>query len=114
MPDRHPSPRLTHTLKFRLSEAELERLAQQAEVQRMRITELARQLVTGKSRKPASVPALDPALVIQLQDIGVRLRDMLADAACAPDLRERIGALCIRIEQLIDNAISGGRLSWFR
>lgn len=114
MPDRHPSPRLTHTLKFRLSEADHARLAQQAEVHRMRITELARQLVIGKTRKPANTPALDPALVIQLQDIGVRLRDMLADAACAPDMRERIGTLCVRIEQLIDHAISGGRLSWFR
>ncbi|HWL52834.1 MAG TPA: hypothetical protein VNQ90_10385 [Chthoniobacteraceae bacterium] len=114
MADRHSSPRLTHTIKFRLGEADYDRLARQAEAHHLRVNEFSRQMVTGRSAQMAGAPALDPAVVIPLQDIGVRLRQMLGENTCPPAMRERIGGLCQSIERLIDHAIAGGPASWFR
>jgi hypothetical protein len=114
MSDRHPTYALIHTVKFRLSEPDHVRLAGQAVALRLRVNELARQLVTERSRRRVATPALDPAVVIQLQAIGLRLREMLASGACDAGLSAIIGDLCLRIEQLIDHAISGEAAPWFR
>ena len=106
MSDPHPDHRLTQTVKFRLSEPEHARLARQADVRRLRVNELARQLVTERSNRPVETPALDPAILIQLQAIGVCLRGLLVGGGCAPDLCARIADLCQRIETLTDHVIS--------
>jgi hypothetical protein len=114
MSDGHPARPLLHTVKFRLSETDHARLAQQAGVLRLRVNELARQLVTERSHRRVATPALDPAVVIQLQTIGLRLREMLASGACDAGLRSSIADLCLRIEQIIEHAISGEAAPWFR
>lgn len=106
MSDLRPDHRLTHTVKFRLSEPEHVRLTKHAEARRLRVSELARQLVTARSRHPVEVSALDPAILIQLQAIGVCLRQILSGGGCAPDLCARIADLCQRIEALTDHVIS--------
>jgi hypothetical protein len=114
MSDCPPANRLIHTVKFRLSEPDHARLAGQAGVLRLRVNELARQLVTERARRPATPPALDPAVVIQLQMIGLRLRDILSGGACDPDLRAHINDLLLRIDQIMDHALSGEAAPWFR
>jgi hypothetical protein len=107
MTDRHPTNTLVHMVKFRLGEPEHARLAQQAAALRLRVNELARRIVTEKSRRSVEVPALDPAIVIQLQAVGVRLREILSSVACDAGLHIGIGDLLVRIESLLDHAISG-------
>jgi len=114
MSDRRPAQHLIHTVKFRVSEQDHARLASLAEYSRVRINELARQLVLEKSRRTIRRAQLDPAIVIQLQDIGLLLRQMLADGSCNPDLRSRIADLCQKIEVLIDHAIAAEDGSWSR
>jgi len=114
MADRPPSPRLSHTIKFRLAEADYERLARKAEAHHLRVNEFARQMVTKSAPRVAATPALDPAVVIQLQDIGVRLRQLLNADDCPPELCEKINGLCHLIEGLLDHALAGGPTSWFR
>lgn len=106
MSDLPPDHRLTQTVKFRLSEPEHARLVKQAAARRLRVNELARQLVTARSGRPADVPALDPALLIQLQAIGVCLRGLMVGGGFAPDLCARMDDLCQRIEALTDHVIS--------
>lgn len=105
MSDLHPDHRLTHTVKFRLSEPEHARLTKHAEARRLRVSELARQLVTGRSRRSVELSALDPAILIQLQAIGFCLRQIMSGGGCAPDLCANIADLCQRIEVLTDHAI---------
>lgn len=114
MSDSHPARPLIHTVKFRLSEPDHARLARQAGDLRLRVNELARQLVTERSRRRVARPALDPAVVIQLQAIGLRLREMLSGDACDAGLGASIADLCLRIEQIIEYAISGEAAPWFR
>lgn len=114
MSDFPPANRLIHTVKFRLSEPDHARLAGQAEVLRLRVNELARQLVTERARRPAPPPALDPAVVIRLQMIGLRLRDILSGCGCDPELRAHIIDLLQRIDELMDRALSGEAAPWFR
>lgn len=106
MSDDRPAHRLSHLVKFRLGEQDHARLVSQAEAHRLRVNELARRLVTEKSRRPVAQPLVDPVILIQLQDIGLRLRQMLADGGCSPDLCGRIAALCQKIEALINHVIS--------
>lgn len=113
MSDRHTKTPLVHTVKFRLGEPDHALLARQAAALRLRINELARQLVTERSRRRVAVPALDPAIVIQLQTVGVRLREILSAGAGDAGLRAGIGDLLLRIERLLDHAISGEDTSWF-
>lgn len=112
MIDGPPAHPLTHTVKFRLSELDHARLARQAEAHRVRINELARQLVLDKSRRSARRPVLDPAIVIQMQHIGLQLRQMLADGGCAPGLCARIAELCWKIEAFINETIAMEDSSW--
>lgn len=112
MIDGPPAQSLTHTVKFRLSASDHAHLVRQAEVHRVRINELARQLVLDKSRRHMERPTLDPAIVIQMQDIGLQLRQMLADGGCAPGLCARIAELCWKIESFINEAIAMEDSSW--
>ena len=101
-------------INFRIGEADHARLKRQAESLRLRVNELARQLVTKRSVEGAAPPSLDPAIVIQLQVIGLRLREIISCDGCAPDLRTGIGDILPRIEKLIEFAISGEAAPWFR
>lgn len=99
--------RLTRTVKFRVSERDHARLIRRAEAARLRVNELARQLVTGNARRNIDAPALDPSVVLLLQDIGLRLRRIRAGIGFDPGLCARIDDLCRRIENLMDHAAAG-------
>ena len=106
MSDRHPESRLIHIVRFRLNEPDHARLARHAEALRLRVNECARQLVIEKSRGGVNAVPLDPAAIVRLQAVGVRLREVSC-GDCDPALRARLGDLLQRIEQLIDLAVSG-------
>lgn len=114
MSDRHPSQALAHTIKFRVSAQDHAALIREAEAQRLRVNEMARRLVCAKSRRSPGRPALDPAIVIQMQDVGLRLREIIADGGCTPDLRARIADLCEKIESFINLAIALEDVPWSR
>lgn len=108
MPNGHAASRLDHKIQFRLSGRDYELLAEEAEASRLRVNELARKLVSGRMRQGRETASLDPAIVLQLQEVGLRLRHMLPVVGDDFGLRFKIAEVCRRIERLVDLSVSGG------
>ncbi|WP_367872972.1 hypothetical protein [Luteolibacter sp. Populi] len=108
MPDGNAASRLDQKIQFRLSGRDYALLAEEAEASRLRVNELARQLVAGRAQRGRETLSLDPAIVLQLQEIGLRLRPMLPVIGDDPALRFKVAEVCRRIERLVDVAVSGG------
>lgn len=93
-------------VRFRVTEAELSSLTNQANRARLSVGELARmRTLSGNLRLVTEANSLDPAFVRQLYHIGSILSRISRGASLASPPSKRIDRLCCRIEKLMNEAI---------
>ncbi len=101
-----PTPK-SRVVSFRLSNAEFTRIAHRAAAANLRIGDLARQLVlarTDKIRLTVQTQS-DPALLAQLNRIGVNLNQLVKNAHNFGRVSPDITRTCKTISDLIDHAL---------
>lgn len=99
--------RLSRSISFRLNEADYARVAYHAAVIDVRVNELARSRTLHGDRQIIIEHrrCYDPRLVSQLISLGNNLNQMVKRFHMTGRVSPHLESLCMKIEQLIDDAI---------
>lgn len=106
--------RKVRTISFRVTEAELMRLAHRAAAANLPVHQLARKLVLMRTKRLVvkTERATDPVLLKQLYHIGVNLNQLAKNSHIFKRVSPQVESLCLRIQALMDEALDeqkGGR-----
>lgn len=100
--------RKVHTISFRVTEAEFVRLSHRASVVNLPVHQLSRCLVLTRAKRLVikTTRQVDHELVRQLYHIGVNLNQLAKNSHIFGRVSPNLEKLCLRIEALMDEALS--------